>query len=443
MKEVKRKKRRKLSFQKIFNLISAVFILSCIIFYGTRFIKLYRENNKVEEIETLAKSIKNDNTENDKLKNINGDFYFNGKDNNNYLKYSNIIWRIIRINKDNSITLVLDNSITSLAKGKNEYLKSNIHYWLNNKNEDYTGILENNLNSPSKYLTYTKTCNNKVTDTKNISCTTTTEDIYITVPSITDYINTGTSDSFMNNEENFYLINEEEENKSWYVTDDGRISTASKDDILGIKPVITIKSTTKKIDGNGTIESPYTIEEEASLFASYVKLDNDLWRVYEVTDDDIKLSLDGYLTLDNEEVKYKYSTNNYYHNDTVNGCLAYYLKNNYLPKLSYKDIINEVKYSNGIYNNTDNYDYKKTLNTKVDTKVAILSIGDPILNPTNTNYYLSSGVSKDSNLIYVMQNDFRLYTKVSTTSLNIVPTISIKKDILKNGNGTKESPWEV
>ena len=43
--EVKKKK-RKISFQKIFNLISLAFILACCIFYGTRFIKLYLEYNK-------------------------------------------------------------------------------------------------------------------------------------------------------------------------------------------------------------------------------------------------------------------------------------------------------------------------------------------------------------------------------------------------------------
>ena len=37
------RRKRKLNFQKIFNLVSATFILACCIFYGTRFIKLYIE----------------------------------------------------------------------------------------------------------------------------------------------------------------------------------------------------------------------------------------------------------------------------------------------------------------------------------------------------------------------------------------------------------------
>ena len=42
-----------------------------------------------------------------------------------------------------------------------------------------------------------------------------------------------------------------------------------------------------------------------------------------------------------------------------------------------------------------------------------------------------------------MQNDFQLSTKTSLSSLKVVPVISIKKDLLIKGNGTKENPWEV
>lgn len=440
-KEVTKKKKRKINIQKVFNLISFTFILACILFYGTRFIKLYIENNKKEVVITFAENIRK---ENENLQNINGSYYFNGDVNNNYLNYSNLNWRILRINEDNTITAILDNSITALAAGK--YLNfedSYINKWLNNQEQEYTGILENSLNNVQNYLTNTLTCNDKINDTKNISCKNTTKNIYITIPSINDYVNTGGSKGFMNNEEYYYLINNNNENKLWYVDNDGKVNTSDGTDIIGIKPVITIKNNISKISGTGTKDDPYTIEEENGLFGSYVKLGNDLWRVYKVDNDYIKLSLDSYLTINNEEIKYKYSNNGYYHNDTKNGSLAFYLKNTYLQSLNYKDIIDEVKFSNGIYSNATNYDYIKTLSTTVDTKVSLLSIGDIILNPINTNYFTSTGISKDSNLVYTLQNDFKAYPKISTTALKIVPTISIKKDLLKNGNGTKNNPYEV
>lgn len=444
MKKKENKKKKKVSIQKIFNLISFIFILSCILFYGIRFIKLYKENNTVAEVLYIKDTIKNNNEGNDNFKNINGDYYFYGNEINNYISYSNLLWRIIKVSSDGTTVISLDNSITSLANNTTDFKNENIYKWLNKTKDKNTGILEELLNNSDKYLTYTNTCYDTIDDVKNITCKNKIEDTLITLPSINDYVNTGASNSFLNNGEYYYLINKANNNNIWCVDKDGKISTSDGTDIIGIKPTITIKKNTKIKSGDGTKENPYTFEEESSLVGTYVKIDNDIWRIYKVEDENIKLSLDYYLTINNEEIKYKYSNKNYQHNDTLYGSLAYYLNHTYLNSLKYKNIINEVSYSNGIYNNTNNYDYTKVLEETIKTKVSLLSIGDIILNANNTNYYLSTGISKDSNMIYTMQNDFKVYTKVSTSNLKIVPTISIKKELITNtGSGTKESPFEV
>lgn len=315
--------------------------------------------------------------------------------------------------------------------------------WLNKTNTEYSGILEKNLNNTNNYLTYTSTCNDIIDDTKNITCKNIFNEKLITIPSLSDYVNTGGQKGFMNTENNYYLINTNKDNKLWYVDNSGKVNISDGTDIIGIKPVITIKNSVKLISGDGSQNNPYIIESENGLFGSYVKLGNDIWRIYNIDENNVKLSLDSYLTLNNSEVRYKYSNNGYYHNDTLQGTLAYYLKNTYLPTLTYNELINEVKYSNGIYSNTTNFDYTKVLNTQIDTKVTVLSIGDIFLNSTNTNYYTSTGISENSNQVYVMNNDYKLYTKVATTNLKVIPVISIDKNILTTGNGTLESPLEV
>ena len=441
----KERSKRKISVQKIFNLVSLMFLLACVIFYGGRFIKLYIENNKVEETNSMAKNIKESNKDNKNFKIVNGEYYFSGTNINNYVSYSNLLWRIIKINNDNTITMISDSSITSLAKGENkEYNSSYISKWLNKKdNEEYTGMLENNLNNMSKYLTFTKTCKDIIEDTKSISCKDLTEDTYITIPSLNDYVNTGGNDSFMNNEEYFYLINNNKENKSWYIDNEGKLGKSNGADVIGVKPVITIKATIEATGGDGTKDNPYTFEGENSLFGSYVKLGNDIWRIYEINDKEVKLSLNNYLIINNDEQKYNYSSNGYQYNDTKNKTLAYYLNNTYLNKLSYKDLIKETKFANGLYSNTTNFDYTKVLKETIDTKMSLLSLGDPILNNKLTNYFMSTGIDKNSNNMYVFQNDFKLYTKSSSTSLKIVPVISIDKDKLTKGTGTIDSPLEV
>lgn len=441
--KTKRKKKRKLSIQKIFNLISAMFILACCIFYVTRFTTLYLDNNKSENVKVLADNIKDNNSGNKNFKNISGDYYFEGTDVNNYLKYSNLTWRIIKVNTNDTVTLVLDNSITSLAPNSKSYNNSYISMWLNKSNKEYTGILEQNLNKTNDYLTYTNTCKDIIDNTKNITCKEYIEDKLITVPSLSDYVNTGGQKGFMNTKEYYYLVNTNKEGKLWYIDENGVSNTSNGSDILGVKPVITIKNNIKLISGDGSKNNPYIIEEQKGLFGSYVKLGNDIWRIYSTEENNIKLSLDSYLTIKNNDVRYKYSTTGYYHNDTKQGSLAYYLKNTYLPTLDYKNIINEVKYSNGIYSNTTNFNYIKVLNTKVDTKVAILSIGDIIINPTNTNYYISTGISEDSNQMYVFQNNFKVITRNATTNLKIVPVISIDKNLIIGGDGTLDNPLEV
>ena len=441
-KVVKRKnKKRRLNFQKIFNLLSFTFLLSCVIFYGSRFIKLYLENNKTEESKLLGDIIK----ENNELNNVNNEYYyFTGEDPNNYLKYSNLLFRIIKVNKDKTVTAVLNNSITSLAAGSHkDFTSSYINMWLNSSDKEYTGILENNLNNPKDYLTFTNSCIDEVNDVKSVSCKNTLEDIYITTPSVYDYVNTDGQKGFMNNEEAFYLLNSNKDNDTWYIDSEGLIKESDGTDIIGIKPVITIKSNLDLVSGDGTKDNPYTIENDTNMLGAYISLGNDLWRVYNIEDNDLKLSLTNYLTIDNKQVEKIYSNNGYKHNDTVYGSLAYYLNNNYLNTLSYKNIIKESNYPNGIYSNVTNFDYTKVLSSTVPTKVATLSIGNIILNPTLTNYFTTTGLDKTSSNVYMFKNDFTMVTKPSTTSLNIVPTITISKDSITSGEGTKESPYEV
>ena len=437
---------KKLSFQKIFCLLSILFILSCCIFYGTRFIKLYLANRKIEieEKNSLVKVIKENNMDNSYFKSVNGENYFTDKTDNNYLIYSNILWRIIKVNDDNSLTIITDNAISSLAFGKNvSFDKSYIYKWLNKTDEEYSGILENNLTNKDTYLQKTISCLDSVNELSNNPCKTTNKDNYFTLLSVVDYLNIGSKESYLNNDEYFYLSNYNDEGKIWYVESDGKATLGTGHDILGIRPVTTVKANIDYISGDGTKDNPYIIEKEQNLFGSYVKLDNDIWRIYQTDGDTIKLMLNDYLKENNNNITHIYSNNSSYHNDTTSGSLAYYLNHDYLNSLSYKDKINEVSWTNGYYNSSTNYDYTYSFKDRIDTKVAALSIGDIYLNPTLSNYFTLTGSASKSSSIYVIEKNKKLYTKGINNKLNIVPTISINKTLLTKGNGTINSPLEM
>lgn len=433
---------KKLNVQKVFCFLSFLFILSCCIFYGTRFIKLYLENKKVEteEKNSLVKVIRENNADNEEFEIMNGKNYFTGNANTNYLEYSNILWRIIKVNGDNSLTAISDYSITSLAHGKNTTLKdSPIYTWLNTTTSEYSGTLEKSLNNIETYLQKTDTCNDTYNELSNDLCKNITNNEYFSLLSIPDYLNTGSKESYLNNNEYFYLGNNNDEGKTWYVNDDGKATLSTGDDIIGIRPVITIKANIDYISGTGTKEDPYKIEKENSLFGSYVKLGNDIWRIYEINNDEIKLMLNN--TISN--ITKEYSNKNSYYDDYSKNSTAYYLNHTFLDSLSYKDIIKETNWSNGYYNSSNTFDYTTSLETTINSKVALLSIGNIFLNPDLTNYSTMTGTKEKASSIYIIQDNKRVFSKQISTKTNLVPTICIDKNILKKGNGTIDSPFEM
>lgn len=433
--------------QKIFCYISFLFLLSCCIFYGTRFIKFYVENEKKIKIEknTLVKVVRENNFENENFKSINDSKYFINKSDNNYLLYSNILWRIIKVNEDNSITVISDSALTSLAFGENkEYTTSYINKWLNTSEEEYSGILEKQLNNIEKYLQPTNTCLDKVNTLDNNKCQNILSENYISLLSTTDFVNIGNKESYVINNEYFYLNNTNDELEIWYVDNEGKVTTSKGRDIIGVKPVITIKANVEYVSGNGTKEKPYQIEKQNGYFGSYVKLDNSLWRIYQVNETEVRLVLNDYLKTNNNPLKYNYSSNN---NSTFNpktsNSIAYYLNNTFLNSLSYKNKINKVKWSNGYYGTSTNYDYKEALQNTVEAKVGSISIGDIRLNNSLTNYLTLTGTISKGTLIYTINSDQKLFTKTVTTKVNVLPTISINIEELKKGTGSYEEPYEI
>lgn len=437
---------KKLNFQKLFCFISILFILSCCIFYGTRFIKLYLENKKteVEEKNTLTKKVKDNNSNNDNFKSVNGQNYFTGKEENNYLIYSNILWRIIKINDDNSITAISDTSITPLTYGKKVlYKDSEIFKWLNKTDDKYSGILESSLNDISKYLQKTTTCTDKLDELSNNPCKELDNDSYITLLPVIDYLNIGSKDSYLVNNEFFYLSNTNSENKAWYADEEGILTLSTGTDIIGVRPVITIKSNVEYISGNGSKNNPYIIEKKNNYFGSYVKLGNDTWRIYEVNNNEVKLMLNDYLKVNNKNLTYKYSNINSYYDDYKQGSIAYYLNHNYLDSLSYKNILKETNWANGYYNSDTNYSYAHSLETTINSKVALLSIGNVFLNSELNNYHIMTGSSQKGAMIYTTNSNVKARLNQISSEINIVPSICIDKELLKKGNGTIDSPFEM
>ena len=144
--KLKPKKEKKPVSKKVFYLqltfciISAIFLLGCSLFYGSRLIKFYKVYNPKtedgEKVELLGSSITTNSelsTEGEGLYRIGGSYLYKGENVDNYIKYNNNLWRIIKINGDGSIDMVMENAINVLDWNSEvtTYEDSDIRQYLN------------------------------------------------------------------------------------------------------------------------------------------------------------------------------------------------------------------------------------------------------------------------------------------------------------------------
>lgn len=446
------KKKRVINWQKIFSFVSFIFIIICILWYGGRFIYFYLDSKKTtsEVSDTFATSLIANNKDNGNLKKVNDDYYFNGSIDNNYVTYSNMIWRIVKIDSKNRITLISENVIGTLNMGDNDYDKSNVIYWLNKvKDINNSGILENVLSDTDKILTKVNVCIDSINNVEKLKCAENNKDYKIGLLSIWDYVYTGGDKGFINNGKATYLSNRNKSKDAWYINSDGKIDVDSNQSIIGIKPIITLKADINTNGGTGTKDDPYTLGEESTYFASYVKLGEDTWRVYEVSDDKLKLILNDTIMevnkykndSDEDKLKYIYSKTNYQHNDTIYGSLAYYLNKTYYNSLDYRSIITSNNYVNGFYGEDNKFVFSDIYSNVIETKVSLPSLSDIIVNDELDGYVTNTGTNDSGSLIYIRKANGEVTTKNVTTENYVVPCITIEKSVLVSGSGTYDDPY--
>ena len=427
----KRKLKKGLLFQTIFCTLSIIFIIGCCVFYGSRLIKYYKIYNPKDEngnkVALLVNQVMGEASfvyEGEGLYTVSGSYIYKGVNLKNYVNYAGFTWRIIRINDDRSLELILDNPI-NLLKWNNEvvdFSKSDVNKYLNDVFVKY-------LNTD--YLNKTSYCSNVIDDITKIKCDTFEVAGYVRLLSIDEFLNSKVEDkSYISNEGSIWLSTRGED-KVWTINGDN-LSYAEVGSAYNIKPVITLKSTVQTFGGNGSKEKPYLVEKETEkiTIGSKIKLGDDIWTVYAFDKDSISLSLntlyeDGTKTFRFDAEANKYNPENKY-------SLAEYLNKEYLETLSYKDKILDTEWNTGEYKES----YTDIQSDKVTAKVGLLSIAD-FKNDELSNYYLLNGT--DSKVYYVLENDYVLSKPVLSRAIR--PAIRIKNTTIKEGNGSLDNPY--
>jgi len=325
----------------LFIVLNIVLIIICIV---VMFFVLKYKNDSFELHNPLLYKVINNTDADDKYMAFKGDI------NNNYIKYNNLLWRVIKVNSSGSITIILDNKINMLPWQIGDY---SINEYLNT---EFKAELD------TSKLTNNNGCRDDVTKVDNISCKNITDE-YVSLLDLNSYLLTlDNGKTFIGGEEeNIWLYNKYDEKNAWHVNG-SKLGFTSMDAFYEVRPVVTLNNSVLYESGDGTKENPYLISSDNLSIGSTVKIQNDLYEVYS-TKDEIKLALKDTLK------KYKYTGNV---EDIIN-----YLEKEFYNKLSYKDLLNETKMVVVDVNKS------KVTNKEINSKVGTYNMFDFKVNGEN------------------------------------------------------------
>lgn len=410
-------------FRLIFNLLSLLFLSTLVVFYGYRliyFYKLEHTDNTSEPIKFYQKLINNKGIEgmNYGLQKIDKTYVFAPESTDNYLYFLGRNWRIIGVDENNNIKAITDESQTILSWEESlSFDNSNIYTWLKINEKEHSGLFEKSLKN-----------NNLIVE--------------ISLLTKKEYEKIGNGNFLV--DKNFWIINEEN-NIPTYINNKGEIINETNNyDTFNIKPTILISSDAIFMTGHGTINDPYIIynyipEKLTDVYVGeYLNYNNNLWRVIEVNENDIKVVLDGYLDM-SETIMFSDYTNEFNLYDGI----GYYLNNDFYEKISNNDYIVEKEYFIGNYNNDDTYSYLNVFDTEVLSKIGLYQIGEFFINEYNEIYTLTPS-NTSYNAIYTINNNNNLYIDLVTNEYKIRPTFYLDGNIfILDGIGTKEKPYKI
>ena len=443
-----RKDKRKHLYTKkefFFNFFSLIIMIGIGVYFGYRSIYYYSKQNIAHEgnNQNLSDVVINSNkliTKGDGFHRDKEGYFFKGNINNNYVSFANRMFRIIRINTDGSIKLISNDIVTSFMWGDDSsYEKSNLRNWLEKTNEEHSGTYYDTIPSIDKFLIKTDYSVDTLEDEKVTKSGEIKSD-YVTTLSLNDYILANGKNSYLNNNKIYYLLGKGSDKSNLYIEDDGTI--AESDDLTGygVRVVITLKKNSISLHGDGSIDNPYTIDQgkNTNYVDSIVKLGNDTWKVYKEENNSLQLIKIDYINNNDNEFKYHFSEkNNSFDLEDWKG-LATYLNNNYLNSLSYKNILENKDYYIGEISSDTGYSYQNIYKDKITCKVGLLNMFD-YDNTSHDDFYLVNTLQGE--MQYIKYKNGLLGEAEMTEEKHIVPVISISKNVIKSGKGTKDNPY--
>ena len=405
---------------------------------------------KVEE--RLSSVVKN-NTENG---------YYVGDVDNNYIMFNNMLFRIVRVNDDNTVTIVSNDALANVDyTNDGSFEGSALDSWLN---DYFYNLLEKDFQDLIKSSSW---CNDTL-NSDNITtteCSSMTENRKVGILSIQDYnLSFDGSRSYLDKSNFTWYANQASDDNAWAITSTdtypNTIIATDKTNLLNVVPAVTLKARASVEAGSGTYSDPYIIINTSKARRSsdlnkrqvgeYVSYSGYLFRISNVLDDGTtEVIMESVLTVDNQQVNIGYTnegTEKVY-NPNQEGNIGYKIKN---------DMTNYINTDLFVSKNVTVpiYDEKVTYQGDKDTKDYKLLISIPSTfdifsakssNSSNSGYWLIDSSKSENTKTIVRSLGTVTY---SSAPDNLTAGVKVKayfdEDVLiRDGSGTLTDPYTL
>ncbi len=447
------KKKFNITKEKGFQIINTLLIVGILSFYMSRLLyfkkkvyNIYSNSSYSFLSKVLVDRI--DYSSADRLiENEDGTYTFVGNVNNNYISISGNLYRIISIDSNKNIKIIAEKSITIMPLyEKDIFYNTSISHWLNQSEQEHTGLYERIVKNES-YLVENSNCVCQIDNLEEHICTQDLDLNKFGLLSLKEYQAAGGQNSYLNNGERFWLCNRNSENKYYLVNNEGAIGLAfSQSLIIGVRPVLTLCSTTIARSGDGTKENPFTLlqtEIKKVLDApvgAYIQYADMKWQVESIDENrNVILIMDGIIQQDDDNSPIKFGAYNYI---TLDSGVGYYLNNEFLEKLEkYEDYLVLKKWTYGTFPYIGEYDYRNSCyGNEIECYVSIPNISFKHLKG-NENIYIANNGTQSDELICVIDENLIKFIDINETA-NVKPVICLNGQILiTSGAGTEDDPF--
>ena len=408
-----------------------------------------------------------------------GGCYIKGTSTNNYIWYNGFMWRIMGINSDNTVRLITDESVTSIAYGEGgtgltySTNKGYINEWLNDYFYENLSDIKGIISNGTYFCSETTNDISLTIDTARTTCKS-GQNITAKVGtiSIDEYLLSNSSNSYLNIKQSFWTMTPYNASLAWYINYNGSTDILGVSNAAyGVRPIINVVSTSVITKGSGTSLDYFVLSENKSTditgtigtnatSGEYVNLEGKTYRVVSKESDKLKLILDGYY----EETIGKSYTMSYGSNYTftLDSGIGKKLNEDVLVSLGLSDsdkILETIWYQGDAMDHVK-YTYALEQTDGVSAKVGLIRAGEMLSNQSSTiltknyttestfvnatTYWTMSKYIYNSRAWYVYSlGNATDYGGVSK-SLGLRPVIVVKSKLpILGGNGTPSNPYQI